>query len=77
MMVMVVRCAGVPAVAVMPAGALTGAENVRRFGHVFGITRVNTRQSDSGSAAVRVARLLLERAPDPARVGQACLPAAP
>jgi hypothetical protein len=49
MMVMIVRCAGVPAVAVMPASAMTGAENVRRFGHVFEITRVNTRQSNSGT----------------------------
>jgi hypothetical protein len=39
MMVMIVRCAGMPAVAVMQASAMTGAENVRRFGHAFEITR--------------------------------------
>lgn len=38
-----VRCAGVPAVAVMPASAKTGAEDVRRFRHVFAITSVNSR----------------------------------
>jgi len=43
MMVMIVRCAGMPAVAVMPASAMTGAENVRLFGHVLVITGVNTR----------------------------------
>jgi hypothetical protein len=58
MMVMIVGCAGMLAVAVMPVSAMMGAENVRRFGHVFVITGVSTTKShvDSGSAAVRGAR---------------------
>ena len=71
MMVMIVRCAGMPAGAVMLASAMRGAENVRRFEHVFVITGVNTRSSTSiaGTLPSGLPALLLERAPDPVRLG--------
>ena len=42
-MVVIVRGAGMPAVGVMLASAMRGAEDVCRFGHVLVITVVNTR----------------------------------
>jgi hypothetical protein len=47
MMVMIVRCAGNLRRRVIPVSAMTCAENVGRFGHVFMITGVSVMYSAS------------------------------
>ena len=67
-----------PAVAVMLASAMRGAENVRRFEHVFVITGVNARSSTSmsiaGTLPSGLRALLLERTRSGPRGDQVCLP---